>query len=154
MLRTQEKYEFDLWVIHECYSIKELLRDDIALLRLKNPVKSDGKTKGTICLPPCGKKPISYDMTLIGWGIQTETHSYEEEGDPDLLQKTQTKTVSEEFCDYYFYYKNIGIIGRLAIKGKKLCFRGDATTCRVSLFSYLLQIASKHLIKFIFLTKG
>ena len=135
-LKGSESYECDHWVIHECYAERDLLSDDIALLRLKESVKIDGKTVGTVCLPPKGQSPeVNLAMILIGWGVMTETSSTVREESAKRLQKTQTNIVSEEFCEYYFYYKNIGIIGVIWIKGKRLCFRENTTACRVSFHS-------------------
>merc|ERR1711872_729267 len=56
--------------VHERYNVGRQFNNDIALLKLKNPVDFQGPYAGPACLPPTGKDYRgSQNCVLSGWGL-------------------------------------------------------------------------------------
>merc|ERR1712002_734078 len=73
-LKTSESSEVDMEVaevhVHESYNSPKRFNNDIALLKLKNPVDYSGPYAGPACLPPAGKDYRSHkECMLSGWGL-------------------------------------------------------------------------------------
>merc|ERR1711890_98368 len=65
-LKTSESSEVDMEVaevhVHESYNSPKRFNNDIALLKLKNPVDYSGPYAGPACLPPAGKVWTAKDL--------------------------------------------------------------------------------------------
>lgn len=67
---TETEAEISEFHVHEKYNVPEYSSNDIAVLKLKKPVRLNGPYVGIPCLPPAGKDYRgAKGCSLSGWGL-------------------------------------------------------------------------------------
>ncbi|CAG2165208.1 unnamed protein product [Oppiella nova] len=136
--RTAKTYNGSLFVRSACY-VKDPghMYGDIALIKTDRDIEIDNKMIATICLPPQGVRPVVDDAIMAGWGVWTPDGTES----ANTLQKVNTKILSEDLCQMYDYFRNIGFNGQKP--GKRLCVMNDISTgCRGDSGGPLIQVVN------------
>ena len=126
-------YNVEKWIVHGCFfNIPyDELADDIALLKTDRDIDLNNENTGSICLPPKYAEPVSYNISVAGWGVKSETTSSNDLQPPQYLQKAETKIIPEEYCLTNIYYRNLGFF-QFPL-GRRICLQEkESTICRVS----------------------
>ncbi|CAG2165207.1 unnamed protein product, partial [Oppiella nova] len=104
----------------------------------------DSDNFGTICLPPKDAKPVNDAVIMADWDYP----------DPDvakmavMLRRVDTKIVSEDLCQMYDYFRNVGLHGK--VSGKRFCVMNDGSIgCRGDSGSPLIQVVNGKTIGYI-----
>ena len=106
---SYEEYEIQDRILHELYDDESQIHD-IALLKLKNPVKFREHIV-PICLPPQGVRFDGETATVTGWGI------VESGMRPASLQEVDVKIIDNDLCQKWLS----GIDRRLEVRDTMMC---------------------------------
>ncbi|CAG2167710.1 unnamed protein product [Oppiella nova] len=119
-----ETYVAEKWIINGCFlsQLGDVLDGDIALIRADKDIPIDGQKVTAICLPPKDAEPAAEEAMMTGWGVWGPSGTEPSK----ILHKANTTIVSEEFCQMYEYFRNVGLLGRLP--GKRICVMSEEST--------------------------
>ena len=87
---------------------------DIALAKLKTPIKLDGLRAAPVCIPD-SNFTVGTSCTISGWGSLSYKGRY-----PDILQEAKVKLISQESCRAAYSVAEI--------TPRMLCAGGDGVT--------------------------
>ena len=98
-LRYRDKYEqiipIEKLIIHSGYDANSL-DNDIALLKLKNPIQYTARAL-PVCLPSSDPPEAGTECWITGWGALKEEGS-----SPAILQQAKVPLVSKKTCGYVY----------------------------------------------------
>jgi len=88
-------YTFDDLIVHENYDPSDLWANDIALIRIPQPVDMSVPEVGTICLPSTNNF-VGKECWASGWGLDENLRN------PDVLKQTDMVVLPEDECRAVF----------------------------------------------------
>nr|AAD00320.1 plasminogen activator sPA [Scolopendra subspinipes] len=106
-------------IMHKDY-VYSTLENDIALLKLAEPLDLTPTAVGSICLPSQNNQEFSGHCIVTGWGSVREGGN-----SPNILQKVSVPLMTDEECSEYYNIVDTMLCAGYAEGGKDAC-QGDS----------------------------